>query len=133
MYKPYVQNVNDWVEYYQSGSKANKDTGEGTGGIGAESGSTANPVEKAVANNIKMIESKMSNGQMTSAIPSEQTVAQAIAKTGRRRKRRKTRRRKPGRKRKKVKKVKKRRKKVTRKKKKKRKRPKKKERDLFDN
>jgi hypothetical protein len=132
MYRPYVQNVNEWVDYYESNSKSNKDTVEGTGGIGAEGGGKANPVERAIPNNSKMIENKMQTGELSSSLPSDQTVVQALAKTVRRRKRRKTRRKKPGRKRKNGKKVKKHRKKVTRRKKKKRKRSRKKERDLFD-
>ena len=136
MFRPYVQDTSDWIKYYDSSSKSNKDSGESTGGIGAESGSIANPVEKPVANNLKSINDKMRSGELSSALPSDQVVAQTIAKTVRRRKKKSARRkagpkRRNGKKgRKKTRKVSKRRKgskKVARKKKKKRH-----QRDLFD-
>jgi hypothetical protein len=141
MYRPYVQDTSDWIKYYEHGSKSNKDSGESTGGIGAESGSIANPVEKAVANNLKAIEGKMRSGELSS-LPADQTVAQTIAKTVRRRKRKKSTRRRAGPKRrngkksrkgsKKISKRRKGHKKKSRKKKKKKSRKKKKQRDLFD-
>ena len=143
MFRPYVQDTSDWIKYYDSTSKSNKDSGESTGGIGAESGSVANPVEKSVANNIKTINDKMRSGELSS-LPSDQTVAQTVAKTIRHRRRNKNssrrqavaKRRKGKKGRKKSTKVSKRRKgkkKVTRKKKKrKRKRKKRTQRDLFD-
>jgi hypothetical protein len=138
MFRPYVQETADWIKYYDTTSKSNKDSGESLGGIGADSGSVANPVEKAVTNNTETINSKMRQGELSSALPSDRTVvAQTVAKARRRRKRTKVRRRKPGSKRKKVKKGGKRRRKVTKKRSKKKKRSRKKkkpkqQRDLFD-
>lgn len=135
MFRPYVQDTADWIKYYDTGSKSNKDNGESTGGIGADSGSVANPVEKAVSNNNATINNKMRQGELASALPSDQTViAQTVAKARRRRKRTKVRRRKPGSKRRNGKKARKGSRKVSSKKKtrKKKKRKKKKQRDLFD-
>ena len=142
MFRPYVQDTADWIKYYDSNSKSNKDSGEASGGIGAESGSIANPVEKAVSNNLKTINDKMRSGELSSSLPSDQVVAQAIAKTVRRRKRRKkSSRRTGGAKRRNVKKKRQRTKKVSKRrkgkkkvvgKKRKRKRKKRSVRDLFD-
>jgi hypothetical protein len=134
MYRPYVQQTSDWIKYYEGTSRSNKDSGESTGGIGADSGAVANPVEKAVPNNSKTINDKMRSGELSS-LPSDQTVAQTIAQTqGRRRTRRKKiRRRKAGAKRRNGKKGGKSSRRVSKKKKsKKKKRKKKKQRDLFD-
>jgi hypothetical protein len=131
MFRPYVQDTSDWIKYYETGSKSNKDSGESTGGIGADSGGVANPVEKSVPNNLDVIKNKMRTGELSSQ-PSDQSVVQAIAQTKRRRKRRKICRRK---RKKNGKKVKKKVRKVIKKKKngkKRRKKKKKKPRDLFD-
>jgi len=137
MYKPYVQDTSDWIKYYDSGSQSNKDSGESTGGIGAESGSVANPVEKAVANNLQTINTKMRQGDLSSALPSDQTVvAQTVAKARRRRKVRKKKKRNGKKVSKLSRKISKKRKKrkisKKRQKKKKKKRKRKKPRDLFD-
>jgi hypothetical protein len=137
MFKPYVQSVDDWIKFYSQPGTSNKDSGDSTGGIGADSGSVANPVEKATPNNLKTIDSEMRQGQLTS-MPGQPPVAPTAVKSVRRRKRRKLRRKKPARKRKKVKKagsrVKKVRKGVAKKRKKRKKKSKKRrtERDLFD-
>jgi hypothetical protein len=86
MYRPYIQDVYDWINYYDQGGTKNKETGESTGGIGAESGSIASPVEKAVANNNKTLDVKMRQVDVNS-MPGQAVVQQALAKTRRRRRR----------------------------------------------
>jgi hypothetical protein len=90
MYKPYVQDVSDWISYYDRGGVSKQDSG-GTGGVGAESGSTANPVEKGVRNNNKSIETEMRQGQLSS-MPGQEVVQQTLANTLRRRRKRKSKR-----------------------------------------
>ena len=89
MFKPYVQDVSDWIDYYERGGVSKQDSGEGTGGVGAESGSTANPVEKPVRNNNKRIETEMRQGQLSS-MPGQEVVQQTLASTLRRRRKRKS-------------------------------------------
>jgi len=90
MYKPYVQDVSDWISYYDRGGVSKQDNG-GTGGVGAESGSTANPVEKAVRNNNKSIETQMRQGELSS-MPGQEVVQKTLANTLRRRRKRKSKR-----------------------------------------
>ena len=127
-YKPYVQDVGDWIQFYATGDTShNKDSGEGTGGIGGESSNTANPVERKVPNNLKVLDTKMRQGEL-STMPGQQVVQQALARRVRRRRRKL----KPVRRLKGKKKGKKRRKKTNRKHKPKKKRKRRKQRDLFD-
>jgi hypothetical protein len=84
----YVQDVADWISYYERGGVSKQDGGESTGGIGADSGSNANPVEKPVRNNNKSIETEIRQGQPAS-MPGQEEVQQALATTIRRRRRRK--------------------------------------------
>jgi hypothetical protein len=80
VYKPYVQDVDDWIKFYAKGDTShNKDSGEGVGGIGGESGNTANPVERKVPNNLKVLDSKMRLGELSS-MPGQQAVQQALAR-----------------------------------------------------
>ena len=131
--KTYVQDVSDWIKYYDSAGTSNKNVGESTGGIGAESGSTASPVERALPNNSKTLDNNMRQSSLSNNMPGQQVVQQTLAKALRRkqrRRKRKTIRRVKGKKRKGSKRKKKtgRRKKKSKKKKSK----KKKQRDLFD-
>jgi hypothetical protein len=126
--KTYVQDVSDWIKYYDSSGSSNKNVGESTGGIGAERGSTANPVERALPNNSKTLDNNMRQSSVSNNMPGQQVVQQTLAKElGRlqRRRKRKSVCRGKGKKRK----ASKRKKKTVRRKKKKRV---KKQRDLFD-
>ena len=125
VYKPYVQDVDDWIKLYAKGDTShNKDSGEGVGGIGGESGNTANPVERKVPNTLKVLDSKMRLGELSS-MPGQQAVQQALARKRRRK-------RKPVRRLKGRKKSKKRKRRRNGKHKGKKKRKRRKQRDLFD-
>ena len=84
VYKPYVQDVNDWIKCYAKGDTShNKDSGDTIGGIGGESGNSANPVERKVPNNLKVLDTKMRQGELSS-MPGQQAVQQALARKRRR-------------------------------------------------
>ena len=87
VFKPYVQDVDDWINFYAKGNTShNKNSGDTVGGIGGESGNTANPVERSVPNNLKVLDSKMRQGEL-STMPGQEVVQQALARTVRRRRR----------------------------------------------
>jgi hypothetical protein len=126
-FKPYVQDVDDWINFYAKGNTShNKNSGETIGGIGGESGNTANPVERSVPNNLKVLDTKMRQGELSS-MAGQEVVQQALARTVRRRRRK----RKPVRRLKRKKKTKKRKRKGNGKHKSKKKRKRRKQRDLF--